>query len=51
MYKFGKIRNTSGKASTNRREKIFPKFFLYVREIARKYPREKKSSSSFYNSA
>jgi hypothetical protein len=51
MFEFGKIRSTSGKASTNRAENIFPKYLLYyVPQIARKYPREKKHSSSFYDS-
>jgi hypothetical protein len=51
MYGFEKIRSTSGKASTNRAENIFPKYFLYhVHEIARKYPREKKRYSSFCDS-
>jgi hypothetical protein len=48
MWKFGKIPSTSGKGSTNRAEKILPKYLLYyVHEIAWKYPREKKYSSSF----
>ncbi len=52
MWEFRKIRSTlSRKASTNRAENIFSKFWLYyVYEIARKYPREKKYSSSFYDS-
>jgi hypothetical protein len=51
MWEFGKIRSTSGKASANRAEKIFPKYLLYyVHKIARKYPREKKYSTSFYDS-
>ncbi len=45
------MRNTSGKASTNRAENIFPKYLLYhIHEIARKYPREKTRSSSFCDS-
>jgi hypothetical protein len=49
--KFGKIRNNSGKTSTHRAENIFPKYLLlYVHEIVRKYPREKKRDSSFSNS-
>jgi hypothetical protein len=37
--------------SINRAENIFPKYLLYyLHEIARKYPREKKYSSSFYDS-
>jgi hypothetical protein len=51
MWEFGKIRSTSGKASTNGAEKIFPKYLsYYFHEIARKYPREKKYFSSFYDS-
>jgi hypothetical protein len=50
MWEFGQIRSPSGKASTNRAEKIFLKyFFYYYLEIALKYPREKKYSSSFYD--
>jgi hypothetical protein len=37
MGEFGKNQSTSGKASTNRAENIFPKYLLYyVPEIARK---------------
>jgi hypothetical protein len=37
---------------TNRAENIFPKHLLYyLHEIAWKYPRERKYSSSFYDSA
>jgi hypothetical protein len=37
--------------STNRAENFFLKYLLYfLYEIARKYPREKKYSSSFYDS-
>jgi hypothetical protein len=51
MWEFGKILNTSGKVSTKRAENIFPKYLLYyLHEIARKYPKEKKYSSSFYDS-
>ncbi len=46
-----KIRNISGKTSTQRAENIFPKYLLYnVPEIARKYLREKKRYSSFSDS-
>jgi hypothetical protein len=52
MWEFGKFRSTSGNASTKRAEKIFPKYLLYYfYEIAWKYLREKKYSSSFYDSA
>ncbi len=45
------LRSTSGRASTNRVEKIFPKYLsYYVYEIARKHLRVKKYSSSFYDS-
>jgi hypothetical protein len=51
MWEFGKILNTSGKVSTKRAENFFPKYLLYyLHEIARKYPKEKKYSSSFYDS-
>jgi hypothetical protein len=51
MWELGKIGNTSGKESINRAENIFPKYLLcYLHEIVRKYPREKKCSSSFYDS-
>ncbi len=37
--------------SINRAGNIFPKYLLFnLHEIARKYPREKKYSSSFYDS-
>ncbi len=52
ICELGKIWNTFGKVSTNRAEKIFPKCLLhYLHEIALKYPRERKYSSSFYDSA
>ncbi len=51
MWEFGKIQSTFEKASTNRAENIFPKYLSYdVHEIARKYPRQKKYSSGFYDS-
>jgi hypothetical protein len=51
MWDLGKIRVTFGKVSTNTTDNIFPKYLLqYLHEIARKYPREKKYSSSFYDS-
>ncbi len=43
-----KNQSTDGKASTNRAENIFPKYlFYYGHEIACKYSRQKKYSSSF----
>jgi hypothetical protein len=51
MKKFGKVRNNSGKTSTQRAENIVPKYLLYyVHEIARKHPREKKRYSSISDS-
>ncbi len=51
MWEIGKIRVTFGKVSANITKNIFPKYLLwYLHEIAQKNPREKKYSSSFYDS-
>ncbi len=51
MLELGKIWVTFGKVWTKITENIFLKYLLqYLHEIARKYPREKKYSSSFYDS-